>query len=525
MKKSFKLFAAALMVLAMFVPAQANDVLTICEGTNSSSYVPFRNIDFQDDGMHTQLIYPAEMITAMSGQSINSVVFYLRNNGMYAQGGLLVVKMGETDNATYSTARDFREGLTQVAAISLTEGVTELVIDFSTPYMYNGGNLVIDFTNPETGDTNYYGWNSWTGVGTSNFSAIGSDGSMATFLPMATFDYGVPQDWAAKVTPDALTFNVPAEREEVQTITVLNKGLNAFTPAISTLAAPFSIDVEAVELTSGQSLQIPVKFAPTEAGEFNTTLTINCGDAGIFEIPITAVASDPVYEVTVCDGIGTFKYLPFYGLYYDEVGTMGQMIYPEDMLTYLKGNKITEVTFYPSAALQLNGGEVRLSFKVVEQDEFASATAITEMTAVATGSPVAGETELVFTLDEPFEYTGGNLAVEAYVTVSSGYKSTEFYGQSFDYSPSFYHYSSTYKTSNFLPKATFAFEKGAEQEVIRGDVDKSGQVTIGDVTALIDMLLSGAEMITEADCNLDGEMTIGDVTTLIDFLLTGVWAE
>ena len=48
-------------------------------------------------------------------------------------------------------------------------------------------------------------------------------------------------------------------------------------------------------------------------------------------------------------------------------------------------------------------------------------------------------------------------------------------------------------------------------------------MNIADVTALIDMLLSGAEMTPEADCNLDTVMNIADVTALIDFLLSGQW--
>ena len=77
-----------------------------------------------------------------------------------------------------------------------------------------------------------------------------------------------------------------------------------------------------------------------------------------------------------------------------------------------------------------------------------------------------------------------------------------------------------YKLTVNLANMTLIVEK---QGVLRGDVDKSGDVAIGDVTALIDMLLSGANMIVEADCNLDGEMTIADVTALIDFLLSGNW--
>ena len=57
----------------------------------------------------------------------------------------------------------------------------------------------------------------------------------------------------------------------------------------------------------------------------------------------------------------------------------------------------------------------------------------------------------------------------------------------------------------------------------RGDVNGDGSVTIDDVTALIDILLSGASASTGADANQDGSVTIDDVTTLIDYLLAGHW--
>ena len=62
-------------------------------------------------------------------------------------------------------------------------------------------------------------------------------------------------------------------------------------------------------------------------------------------------------------------------------------------------------------------------------------------------------------------------------------------------------------------------------DVMRGDVDGDEEVSISDVTALIDYLLSGTEAPAAADCDLDNEVAIGDVTTLIDYLLSGVWPE
>ena len=56
-----------------------------------------------------------------------------------------------------------------------------------------------------------------------------------------------------------------------------------------------------------------------------------------------------------------------------------------------------------------------------------------------------------------------------------------------------------------------------------GDVNGDSSVNITDVTALIDLLLSGAVAPAAADVNHDGSVNITDVTALIDFLLSGTW--
>ena len=65
-------------------------------------------------------------------------------------------------------------------------------------------------------------------------------------------------------------------------------------------------------------------------------------------------------------------------------------------------------------------------------------------------------------------------------------------------------------------------EPAAQFEI--GDVDNSGKVNIGDVTALIAYLLSSDPEginIKAADVDNDGKINIGDVTALISILLTG----
>ena len=60
---------------------------------------------------------------------------------------------------------------------------------------------------------------------------------------------------------------------------------------------------------------------------------------------------------------------------------------------------------------------------------------------------------------------------------------------------------------------------------IHGDVDGDGEVTITDVSGLIDILLMGSASSAPAGADVDGngEVTITDVSALIDYLLTGTW--
>ena len=66
-----------------------------------------------------------------------------------------------------------------------------------------------------------------------------------------------------------------------------------------------------------------------------------------------------------------------------------------------------------------------------------------------------------------------------------------------------------------------------EPQSLRGDVNKSGDVTIADVTALIDYLLGVVDEPdvdpVAANCNLDDKVSIADVTALIDYLLNKTW--
>lgn len=527
MKKFLSFFALALVALA----SQALEV-TLFDRTETNPYVPFRATYFDYPPYRHQVIYPEAEITALKGATISSMTFYVANpDGSTMNGGKAIVSIGTTTTDYFSSyGPSFAEGeMTQVAEFSMTPGDSVIVVNFDQPWFYPGGNILLETEFTEKGtysnETYFYGEETNARFGAYGYSTINA----VQFIPKTTFVYEPKTDYAL-VTPLALDFGqVQQGSEASKVITITNYGTNPVTPVFGTLAAPYSMETSAAQIAHGESMQVTVNYVPGEIGQYPATLTIDCGAAGYYEVAITGETIARIYAVTVGDQTDNDEYLPFYTYYFDEVGTFGQMIYTEEMLGEAKGNKITKVTFYPTKALSsaVANGKVKLSFKNVgETAEFTEATAITEMTAVANYTFEGGETELVFVLDEPYQYDGGNLAIEAIVEQrSSTYSHNAFFGNKLDYSPSFYHYSSYNRTSTFLPMATFTYDLAAGPQPTwqPGDVNHDTLVDVDDVALTIKKVLGQeVSVFFEEEANLDDDpskVDVGDVTRLINIVL------
>ena len=138
--------------------------------------------------------------------------------------------------------------------------------------------------------------------------------------------------------------------------------------------------------------------------------------------------------------------------------------------------------------------EVELPSTLVEirASAFSSITGITRVTCLATTPPDSGNT---FT-DAVYE----NATLYVPMRSLDLYKSAEGW-------------------SRFLNIE--GIDSGDEPEVMIGDVNGSGDVTIADVSALIDYLLDDTNEICIENANVNGdtEITIADVSALIDMLL------
>ena len=183
-----------LMLLALFVPwaANAQSTLPVCNGTTTTSNVPIRS----GSGSQSEFIYPASMLSDMEGGTISSVKFFSSSTTTYNYTNNVTVYVEEVASATESssswsynqaTATKVYEGTT----LSVTNG--ELVITFSSPYQYNGGNLCFNIWAATSAPSvsYYYQGQSYTCAGWdwSITPPVTKPYSTGTSLPKAEFTY------------------------------------------------------------------------------------------------------------------------------------------------------------------------------------------------------------------------------------------------------------------------------------------------------------------------------------------------
>ena len=473
--------------VACLVGARAEELTVATGRTTTNEYAPLYGY-YYDTGFKNTILYPAEMLTNMEGGTINSISFYANSDFTALSGGNVQVSIGETGaNELTGHLTD----LTQVfSGVPGKDGV-KCVFTFDTPYDYNGGNLAIELLLTSKGSNcpHIYFYGEKLGKNTS-WNTYGSSMSNGyngmDFLPEATFDYDAAtmQEYGAKVAPEELAFgSVSVGSTNTLNVTLRNTGTNAFTPIVTVTGNGFSTTYEAAELASKTNATIPVIFNPSTAGDFTGTLSINCGEAGNFNVDLTGKA---IYQVTVANGTATSSQLPVYGLWYDANSQNNQMIYPADMLTDLIGKRITSMTFYSTSSEFISGGNVTFSLaNIAEGTTFPStgATPIeTDLIQVYSDAPTVAQVWTInFDADADFIYEGEDLLLDV-ATTKGSYKGMSFLGVS-QANASIYSYNNGSPTvQSFLPKVTFTYEDaGTIEPVYSMEVTSSKAIDCGSV--------------------------------------------
>lgn len=478
----------SMLLMTLTAPLAHADELTVYEGTSTSNFVPIYGT-WADAYQKSEMIYDAAVLSTIeAGSEITGLTWYTQSapTGGYGNAKFQIF-MKEISQTTLS-AYQGTDGATIVyeGAIDPTSSDLKVTVDFETPYTYNGGILLVGVYEIQKGSysgTTFVGA-SGTSISGHNSSSLASVGvNQRYFVPKTTFTYesATPVDYKASVSHNAIDFGKLAPNTSVsQTITIKNKGLNAITPALSGISAPFSTDYSSTTINSGEELTFNVAFNPTEIGAFNQTLVIDCGFTdGIFNVVVDGICAK---EIVVADGTTTNDKLPVYGYNYDSYNQQNQFVYPASMMTSLVGKKLKSITFFPAESGSYKGinfynGAVTFSLASVAE----GSVTFTEsgntpqspegLTSVGTitmpSAPQQSLTEWTLTFDgDGFDYYGGDLLVDV-TTLKGTWGTTHFYGTATDDYAGYSCTSSTAKTGQkFLPKVRFAYEDAVAQVTV-----------------------------------------------------------
>ena len=177
--------------------------------------------------------------------------------------------------------------------------------------------------------------------------------------------------------------------------------------------------------------------------------------AALLLLPVRTFAQ---VDLTVADGGSNNQYVTVSG-YWDDAAQHNQVLYPADSLAEMVGGVINSLTFYlQSQATGEWNITVTLSLGTTDATSLSGLDNTTALTQVWQGTMNANMPEISIALDNPYDYSGGNLLLDI-VTTAGSYKSASFYGMSLD-GASYYSYTSSSGSTgggaqNFLPKTTF----------------------------------------------------------------------
>lgn len=197
MKKALLLIISVLLFCGMTrLPAQTNST-TVADGTTTSSYIPIYGL-YMSSWLHTQILYPAEMLGDMVGGTISEISFYTQALAFnYDWAAPMRVKMGISQSSSIETS-DYLTDSTETVytgTLSVVSGVMNIVFD--SAFTYTGGNLLLEFIT----DVKTPNYKSATFKGTTTENYMSIRGYNATglenivnqtrhkFIPKTTFTY------------------------------------------------------------------------------------------------------------------------------------------------------------------------------------------------------------------------------------------------------------------------------------------------------------------------------------------------
>ena len=184
--------------------------MTVCEGSEENEYAPFRGFDLTDY-QKTEFVIPASELTAMNGQTIKELKFYMTSswNDWNNTFTLFMKEVDFTEFPSQSPSYIGADGATQVFSGQASVANQTVTFTFDKNYQYQGGNLLIGCYVEKSSSWSNFSFYGKTVAGACihgrNTDSMGSvSATRYDFLPTVSFGYDV--DILESVTAHEATF-------------------------------------------------------------------------------------------------------------------------------------------------------------------------------------------------------------------------------------------------------------------------------------------------------------------------------
>ena len=206
---------------------RAEKNLTVYEGTDTQGMIPVAGGTFNYYNK-SQYVIPAAQLTDMVGSNIYALAYHLTtdndNEMMEGSVNVYIKEVGYTTISSFEPVVD--QDLYYQGQLTLSKVGNErmILMALKTPYFYKGGNLLIDFENPEKGEQKskkFYG-KKVKGTSIAVFDADKSKLESKTpnqydFIPTTTFMYyPCPVITGVNTTPTSATVTWTGENNSYQ---------------------------------------------------------------------------------------------------------------------------------------------------------------------------------------------------------------------------------------------------------------------------------------------------------------------
>ena len=202
-----------------FTNMQYMETLTVYDGTTTKNTVP-AYIFYFDDFTRSQFVIPANDLVEMVGSSITSMTFYTTSSDVpyttVSPADVYLMEVSYTSISAYEPKLSATIVYSGFFNIVSTDNGGEMTINFSTPFTYQGGNLLVGIENTVDVDEGYKNINFYgqtvTGASISGYDSSSLDNvqpNQRDFIPKTTF--GFTPACEPKSLPYAYGFEDPDE--------------------------------------------------------------------------------------------------------------------------------------------------------------------------------------------------------------------------------------------------------------------------------------------------------------------------